>query len=88
MPRSQPLILATNVAWMSGLTALGLGLVPAKIATEAALFALGYLIQRRVVFSRTPAPAPLESAVNAPLMNGEGAATRMEIVTTRPRRNP
>ncbi|MEV5041121.1 bifunctional glycosyltransferase family 2/GtrA family protein [Microbacterium sp. LMI1x-1-1.1] len=81
-------LLATNVAWMSGLTALGLGLVPAKVATEAALFALGYLIQRRVVFSRTPAPAPLESAVNAPLMNGEGAATRMEIVTTRPRRNP
>ncbi|WP_413354930.1 GtrA family protein [Microbacterium sp. 1P06AB] len=81
-------LLATNIAWMSALTALGMGIVPAKVATETALFVLGYLIQRGVVFARNPQRPPLESAVNASLMNGEGIPTRMEIVTTDPRRNP
>jgi putative flippase GtrA len=84
-------LLASNLAWMTMLTAAGVALVPAKLLTEAALFALGYLIQRGVVFARPRRPARperLESAVNASLMNGEGSATRMEIVTTPPRRNP
>jgi len=81
-------LLATNIAWMSALTALGMGIVPAKVATETALFVLGYLIQRGVVFARNPQRPSLEPAVNASLMNGEGIPTRMEIVTTDPRRNP
>lgn len=81
-------LLASNVAWMTMLTAAGMPLLAAKLVTEAALFTLGYLIQRSVVFGRNPRASRLESAVNAPLRNGEGAATRMEIVTTSPRRNP
>lgn len=81
-------LLASNVAWMTMLTAAGIPLLAAKFVTEAALFTLGYLIQRSVVFGRGPRSTPLESGVNAPLMNGEGAGTRMEIVTTPPRRNP
>ncbi|MFI8633389.1 GtrA family protein [Microbacterium sp. NPDC077663] len=81
-------LLASNVAWMTMLTEAGLPLLPAKLVTEAALFTLGYLIQRSVVFARSPRSAQLESRVNASLMNGEGTGTRMEIVTTPPRRNP
>ncbi|MCM3695286.1 GtrA family protein [Microbacterium oleivorans] len=81
-------LLASNVAWMTMLTAAGLPLLAAKLLTEAALFALGYLIQRSVVFGRTPRAPRLESAVNAALRNGEGAVAQMDIVTTHPRRNP
>lgn len=54
-------VLAANVALMTLLDALGVGLVVAKIATEGALWLAGFLVQRAWVFAharasqRTPA---------------------------------
>ncbi|SDQ52149.1 glycosyltransferase [Microbacterium sp. cf332] len=85
-------LLASNVVWMTALTAVGLPLLLAKATTEAAVFALGYLLQRTVVFA-PPRSAPssrvdIESTVKAPLRNGEGIGTRMIPATDNTRRNP
>lgn len=80
-------LLASNVAWMSALTAAGTPLLVAKLVTEAALFLLGYALQRSVVFPRT-SPPKVVSAVNASLRNGEGDPTRMVSATNTTRRTP
>ncbi|MBX3314063.1 MAG: bifunctional glycosyltransferase family 2/GtrA family protein [Actinobacteria bacterium] len=50
-------LLAVNYLVLRSLTSVGLGVAPAKFATEALLFGLSYQIQRRVVFR---SPPPLE----------------------------
>lgn len=47
-------VLAANVALMTGLDALGVGLVAAKAITEASLWAAGFAAQRLWVFARRP----------------------------------
>ncbi|WP_456845352.1 GtrA family protein [Cellulomonas sp. P5_C6] len=59
-------LLAANFGVLTALTGLGLALLPAKVLTEAALFAASYQLQRTVVFAapaaglraRPGAPAP------------------------------
>lgn len=51
-------ILAANYALMALLTGVGLGLVAAKILTEAALFLTSFTLQRRFVFAKQLAPRP------------------------------
>lgn len=80
-------LLATNVAGMSALTQMGLPVILAKLATESALLTLGYLLQQSVVFAPRE-PADIESDVNAPLRNGEGALIRMVSATNTTRRIP
>ncbi|QTE27991.1 glycosyltransferase [Pengzhenrongella sicca] len=60
-------LLAANFALLTALTELGLALLPAKVLTEAALWAVSYQVQRRVVFAgagpaRTAARGRPESA--------------------------
>lgn len=45
-------LLAANYGLLSALTGLGVALLPAKVLTEAALFCVSYLAQRRLVFAR------------------------------------
>lgn len=51
-------LLATNFALIDGLTAAGLALLPAKLGTEVALFAISYLAQRHLVFRTRRGSAP------------------------------
>jgi putative flippase GtrA len=54
-------VLAANVALMTLLDALGVGLVVAKAATEIALWIAGFAVQRAWVFAHdrpVPRPAP------------------------------
>ncbi|MEJ3749718.1 glycosyltransferase [Actinomycetes bacterium KLBMP 9797] len=44
-------LLAANALLITTLTGAGLPLLPAKLGTEAALFAVSYLVQRRTVFT-------------------------------------
>lgn len=44
-------VLASNIVWMTVLTDAGVPVLAAKIATESALFALGYRAQRTHVFA-------------------------------------
>ncbi|GAA4723384.1 bifunctional glycosyltransferase family 2/GtrA family protein [Phytohabitans rumicis] len=53
-------LLAANFAVMAGLTAAGLALLPAKLATEATLFTVSYLVQRRTVFTVRRPPRRVE----------------------------
>lgn len=61
-------VLAANAALMHGLVVgVGLGLVPAKVATEALLLVVSYAVQRRFVFAGpgeavAPDPAPSEGS--------------------------
>ncbi|MEH3089217.1 MAG: glycosyltransferase family 2 protein [Microbacterium arborescens] len=80
-------LLASNIVWMTTLTAVGLPLLIAKATTEAALFMLGYLLQRSVVLSPAIGRA-VESAVKEPHRNGEGIEARMISATDNRRRNP
>lgn len=43
-------ILAVNILMITGLQMLGLGVMPAKIITEAALFFVSFFVQKRVIF--------------------------------------
>jgi putative flippase GtrA len=43
-------LLVANYLFITGLTAAGMALLPAKLGTEATLFAISYLVQRLVVF--------------------------------------
>lgn len=51
-------LLASNIAWMSYLTSLGVALLVAKMLTEAVLFVLSYGVQRSVVFAATRPERP------------------------------
>ncbi|RYV52324.1 glycosyltransferase [Pengzhenrongella frigida] len=55
-------LLAANYGLLLVLTQLGLGLLPAKVLTEAALWVTGYQVQRRFVFA-----PPRASAVERPV---------------------
>ncbi|WP_181955707.1 GtrA family protein, partial [Raoultella terrigena] len=50
-------LLVTDYLMLRGLSAMGLPLLPAKIAAELLLFAVSYTAQRRLVFRR-PEPGP------------------------------
>jgi glycosyltransferase involved in cell wall biosynthesis len=50
------ILLASNIAWMSFLTGIGLPLWLAKVITELALFALSFRAQKNAVFSSHTAP--------------------------------
>lgn len=50
-------ILGINAAALMALVGTGWALLPAKLAVELALAVLSYVVQHRVVFARTPAPA-------------------------------
>lgn len=63
-------ILALNTLILKALTALGLPSLAAKLLTEALLFSLSWLVQRRWVFPR----AKLEVLENPPLPGEEDAA--------------
>ncbi len=54
------LLLGASYLLLAALTALGVGLLPAKIITEAALYLVSFQVQRRFVFTapRSPRPAP------------------------------
>jgi glycosyltransferase involved in cell wall biosynthesis len=54
-------LLAANFLLIDGLTAAGVPLLPAKLGTEATLFAVSYLVQRRLVFA---ARKPRDSALS------------------------
>ncbi|MGW9114209.1 GtrA family protein [Microbacterium sp. NPDC055683] len=60
-------VLAANVALMTMLDALGVGLVAAKVCTEAALWAAGFAVQRAWVFThaRSSRRAPAKPYVLA-----------------------
>ncbi|WP_454049289.1 glycosyltransferase family 2 protein [Cellulomonas sp. Marseille-Q8402] len=48
-------LLAANYLLLRGLTAVGVGLAVAKIATEAVVYLVGFPVQRRFVFAPEPA---------------------------------
>ena len=54
-------LVAANYLLLAGCTALGLGLLPAKLLTEVLLVSFSYLVQSRSVYCRrTPAPQPAD----------------------------
>ncbi|MET0432543.1 MAG: glycosyltransferase family 2 protein [Cellulomonas sp.] len=54
------LLLGASYLLLAALTALGVGLLPAKVATEAVLYLASFQVQRRFVFAaaRSPRPVP------------------------------
>lgn len=82
-------LLASNIVWMSFLTAHGLALLPAKIATEGVLFLLSYGAQRALVF-RTDDRGPDASGTHSSSMPAAerpdrgrmGARAGMDAITT------
>jgi len=65
-------LLAANYGWMAALTTLGVPLLAAKVITEVALYVIGFQVQRRLVFSRSPATTEEEvaGAVPVPALKG------------------
>jgi len=59
------ILLASNIAWMSFLTGIGLPLLLAKVVTELALFALSFRAQKNAVFSSRTAPGVRAHAASA-----------------------
>ncbi|GAA1994371.1 bifunctional glycosyltransferase family 2/GtrA family protein [Microbacterium pumilum] len=63
-------LLASNIVWIEGLTAIGIPLILAKIATEAVLFVTSYGVQRSFVFRSaelvSPAGARHSSRIASP----------------------
>jgi putative flippase GtrA len=60
-------LLAANVVLLHALTMAGCSLLVAKVATEVALFLAGFLVQRRLVFSRRRRLAPTGTAAHRPV---------------------
>jgi putative flippase GtrA len=69
-------LLTTNVLLLTGLTTLGVGLLPAKLLTEALLVTASYLAQRSFAFAR-PRHAPARPAPVA--LGAPGGAGRSRV---------
>jgi len=52
-------LLAANYLALRAFTTLGVGLLPAKVVTEVALYLVSFQVQRQLVFGRRSAPAGL-----------------------------
>ncbi|TXK19886.1 CotH kinase family protein [Homoserinibacter sp. GY 40078] len=72
------LVLAANYALLAWLTAVGVGLVVAKIVVESALFLTTFAVQRMLVFvgrRRGPASAPRRGALRRPAVAAVAAVS-------------
>jgi putative flippase GtrA len=69
-------LLAANYALLAVLSALGLGLLPAKLLTEVLLVTASYQVQRRGVFTRRIHPASPAEPVDVGTPAGLGAGGR------------
>jgi putative flippase GtrA len=77
-------LVVANYALLAVLTGAGLALLVAKVVTEVTLFATGYAVQHRLVYSRRGAGKPRDGDVAAPGGGGSDAAgsNRAEPVLT------
>lgn len=76
-------LLAAGYGVLRGLTGLGIALLPAKVVTEALLFATSYEVQRRVVFR--PAPPPGRPEPGGCVVVAGRPAAEHEVPRARPR---
>ncbi len=89
-------LLAANYGVLRALTGLGLGLLTAKVATEAVLYLVSFQVQRRFVFTaRGPAPTRRPAAPRSPRPSPDpapgaspGAARRAAANPARARSRP
>jgi glycosyltransferase involved in cell wall biosynthesis len=54
-------LLASNYVWLHALTDFGVPLLAAKVATELALYVIGFQVQRGYVFARARVTAPADA---------------------------
>lgn len=75
-------MLAANAALMHGLVVgVGLGLMPAKVATEALLLVVSYAVQRRFVFAGPGEAVDTEPAPSEGSSAGRGSDGVVSDVT-------
>lgn len=75
-------LLAANYGLLSAMTGLGVGLLPAKVLTELAMFVASYQLQRTVVFAQPVADRLPHDAAPQPARTAATALTSMSAPGT------